>query len=176
MTFTLDHHHHHHHFDPYDLDLHVTPSAIMAAIKQARWREAVMMALKLNQVDLVCQVLKAVCRGGLKDDDEGSDDDDDGDYRKMDNTSMNDMSGATKMMTFLASDMSVDYIVKLLGIVARIVEKDVHVGVMMVAVEALMVVGTMRMRLVGGQSRMQLQAALRALQKSLNKIDAVLTV
>ena len=47
-------------FDPLDLTEEVTPEAVMAAISQQRFSEALVMALRLSDQELMAAVVEAV--------------------------------------------------------------------------------------------------------------------
>lgn len=47
-------------FDPYDLDLDVTPASVRRQLRQAEWATAIVLAFRLNETALTQEVLEAV--------------------------------------------------------------------------------------------------------------------
>nr|XP_046191021.1 PWP2 small subunit processome component [Oncorhynchus gorbuscha] len=47
-------------FDPYDLDLDVTPASVRRQLRQAKWAAAIVLAFRLNETALTQEVLEAV--------------------------------------------------------------------------------------------------------------------
>uniref|UniRef100_A0A4W5RDC0 PWP2 small subunit processome component n=1 Tax=Hucho hucho TaxID=62062 RepID=A0A4W5RDC0_9TELE len=47
-------------FDPYDLDLDVTPASVRRQLRQAEWAAAIVLAFRLNETALTQEVLEAV--------------------------------------------------------------------------------------------------------------------
>lgn len=47
-------------FDPYDLDMDVTPASIRQQVKKKEWASAILLSFRLNEMPLIKEVLEAV--------------------------------------------------------------------------------------------------------------------
>lgn len=47
-------------FDPYDLDMDVTPASIRQQMKKKEWASAILLSFRLNEMPLIREVLEAV--------------------------------------------------------------------------------------------------------------------
>lgn len=47
-------------FDPYDLDMDVTPTSIQQQTKKKEWASAILLSFRLNETSLIREVLEAV--------------------------------------------------------------------------------------------------------------------
>lgn len=47
-------------FDPYDLDMDVTPTSIRQQINKKEWASAILLSFRLNEIMLIREVLEAI--------------------------------------------------------------------------------------------------------------------